>query len=440
VSLNADHSTSCKLALADMLQFIDMNTARKAKTSLKGLMERFEKAPYGFVELDIQWLAAVLFKQGKVSFTLNNSQNVTLIGTPAADIVRYLTKREFVEKLLIEKRERATERQVRSAKEVYKELFGVSAPNSDEEDSLMASFKTRAADKIHELDKLLFEYKLEARFPGRATLENTKQMLQHIIAAKEPLDFYKYMDSNKDEFLDIAEDIAPILSFFNGDQKGFVSKAWKHMDIYNHSKTYVVDPGIIQIVEEIKAILSNRNPYDDIYKLPLLLDRFAEKHTALLEQEAEPIREDVKNDKLFVREVLEAREYGAKLTSKYMDLFDELANKLDTSNEVAAVKNIRYESDALKTRCLNELAAYENKLLEEKRRVEQQAQGVAAKAITAPAPAAAVKAQKNISLRQVTAGQRITIEKEEDIDLFLSELRTKLLRQLDGDTVINLLV
>ena len=38
---------------------------------------------------------------------------------------------------------------------------------------------------------------------------------------------------------------------------------------------------------------------------------------------------------------------------------DELKKKLDTSHEIAAVKNIRLESDTLKLRCLDEIADYE---------------------------------------------------------------------------------
>lgn len=412
-----EEKTANKLALADMLQFIEMNTLRHTKTSLKTLYDRFEKAPYGFVDIDIQWLIATLFKQGKVTFTVN-SQNISLIGTDPAEIIRYITKREYIEKLLIEKREKATERQVKSVKEVMKDLFGLTTV-SDEDDALIASFKAKARSKLADIEKLLFEYKIETRYPGKNVLEKAKDLLNKVAGTTDPMEFFRFIDGKKGDFLDIAEDISPVIAFFAGEQKGIYAKAWKYIDIFNNSKTYVVDRELIAVVDKIKAIVTKPSPYAEIHKLPALLDEFGTKHVALIEKEAEPIKEDLLIDKQKVCEALEARnEYSVKFKERFMGLFDELGNKLETSNEIAAVKNIRYESDALKTRCLNEIAEYEKKLT----------------------PPVVIKAEKHISLKQITSGKTVTIEKEEDIDAFLKTLKTKLVRELEKDTVIKLLI
>ena len=41
------------------------------KTSMKTVEDRFMKAPYGFVEDDVHWLVARLFKRGDLAFTVN---------------------------------------------------------------------------------------------------------------------------------------------------------------------------------------------------------------------------------------------------------------------------------------------------------------------------------------------------------------------------------
>ena len=56
-------------ALDDVLQFVAGNSRMHMKTSLKTIKDRFMKAPYGFVEDDIHWLVARLFKRGDLSFT-----------------------------------------------------------------------------------------------------------------------------------------------------------------------------------------------------------------------------------------------------------------------------------------------------------------------------------------------------------------------------------
>ena len=98
-------------ALNDMLNFISMNSGTHMKTSMKSLLDRFMKAPYGFVEDDVEWLVAKLFKNGDIAFTVNGS-SVTLLNKSEEDLVRYITKRDYVEKLLTERREKANESEV----------------------------------------------------------------------------------------------------------------------------------------------------------------------------------------------------------------------------------------------------------------------------------------------------------------------------------------
>ena len=107
-------------ALNDMRSFIASNSAMHMKTSMKSLMERFMKAPYGFVEDDVEWLVAKLFKDGDVSFTLSGS-SITLLNKSEDEIIRYITKKEFVEKPLIEQREKANEKQKKTVREIMKE-------------------------------------------------------------------------------------------------------------------------------------------------------------------------------------------------------------------------------------------------------------------------------------------------------------------------------
>jgi hypothetical protein len=336
--------------------------------------------------------------------------------------------------LLIEKREKATERQIKSVKEVMKDLFGLTTV-SEEEDALMASFKNRLQSKLADIEKLLFEYKIEARFPGKNILTKAKELLNQVSETSDPIEFFKLVDTKKDDFLDIAEDIRPIISFFAGEQKGIYAKAWKYIDIFSNSKTYVVDKDLIDVVNDIKDVVSKQNPYSEIHKLPSMLDEFRVKHSALLEKEAEPIKEDLENDKEIVCEALSSKEYADRFKNRFLELFAELNTKLETSNEVAAVKNIRYESDALKTRCLDEIAQYEKKLMEEKQKEQNTDEG--SQATTTPI---VIKAEKNLSLRQVMSGKIVNIETEEDIDAFLETLKTKLVQELEKDTIIKLLI
>ena len=181
------------------------STNRRIKTSLKTLQDKFSTAPYGFVDLDVQWLVATLFKQGKISLNMS-SRNISLLDTAGEELVRYFTKREYAEKLLIEIREHPSDRQMKSVREVMKDLFSVPTVG-EEDDALISAFKTRAKNLLLNIRDLLPEYRIEERFPGKRILEDGQKLLNETVEITAPMEFFRYVDSHKEDFLDFAEEI-----------------------------------------------------------------------------------------------------------------------------------------------------------------------------------------------------------------------------------------
>lgn len=434
-------STVNRLALEDMQRAIAQNTDRRIKTSLKTLQDKFSAAPYGFIDLDVQWLAATLFKQGKISLSLN-SRGISLVDTDADELVRYFTKREYVEKLLIEIREHPSDRQMKSVRDVMKDLFQIPTVG-EEDDALIKSFKDRARNLLVKIKDLLPEYRLESRFPGKKILEDGQKLLDEAVEITAPMEFFRYIDVHKDDFLDFAEDSAPVFAFFTGEQKGIMARAWKYIDIFENSKTYVVDEKLIGLEKEIHEIARKSAPYSEIYKLPDMLDEYAQLHVELIQKEAAPVAADIEADRAQIYTLLKSKDYAAHFEEKFLTGFRELKEKLEHSNEVAAVKNMRYESDALKQRYIAEMETYERQLAQ---KAQQQAAQAAAQTSTsatasaAPQPAPQpIKRTKTVSLRTVTHGKTVRLQTEQDVDKLLGSLKESLMKELaDGD--INLMM
>ena len=110
-------------ALDDVQGFISMNTRNHMKTSMKTVKDRFMKAPYGFVEDDVHWLVARLFKRGDLTFTVNGAA-VSLNNKSEEEIISFITKKAFVEKLLMEERVRVSDKDKKAVRDVMKEVFG----------------------------------------------------------------------------------------------------------------------------------------------------------------------------------------------------------------------------------------------------------------------------------------------------------------------------
>lgn len=429
LKLGFETETKNELALNDVRDYIAQNTNKHTKTSMKTIMNRFMKAPYGFVEDDIEWLIAKLFKNGDITLYVN-SEIVTAFTKSEDDIIRYITKKEYVEKLMTETKERPPEKAIKTVREIMKELFHVSS-SSDDEDSLMKSFHGYAKSLKTELEILEVRYQSQPAYPGKKLVNDGKKLMIAVLDMKYSGEFFNGIYENQDEYLDFAEDYEPLKAFFAGEQKGIFDKSLSLMDIYNDSKTFIVSKEIETVVKDIKGILKMPAPYGNIYKLPDLNNKFSTLYVALLEKMAKPIYDAIDDAKKRVFDELTGKNCENILRSKYVQQFKELREKADTCNNVATLQNIKVEADALKVRLLNEIADEEARLAS-----GQQGGDGDGDDLTPPPPP--TKKKKTVSIKSISAATTWQIETIEDVDEYLKDLRKKLIGTLEDNTIVNI--
>jgi hypothetical protein len=301
----------------------------------------------------------------------------------------------------------------------------------------MKNFKSRAKDKLDEYNEIMVEYRVNPKLPCKAVMEKAKQSLEELIAITEPVEFFKSVDGKMDDLLDDAEDTAPVFDFFRGEQKVIFEKALQYIRIFTDSKTYIREQDITDNVEQMVNIVNSRSPFSQIQKLPGMCEKFVSQYGALLTKEAEEMKPIVEDDYKKVIDILETKPFADVFRTKFDARFNELKNKLTASKEITAVKNVRLESDALKLRCLDEIADYEashQPASEETPAPTPSLEGGS----PAASPAAIQKKRKNVSISSVAGARTYSIENEQDIDAFLAEFKQKLMKELEEDTIITL--
>jgi len=440
LTLDGTNASQNELALHDVNDFIAINTSRHTKTSIKSILDRFMKAPYGFVEADVWWLVGKLFKTGEISFFVNN-EAVTLLSKSEDEIIRFITRKEYNEKLMTEKRVKANENQKKSVREVMKELFNVT-PASDDDDAIMKRFMSYASNLKNELEKLEIRYQGQPAYPGKMVVQNGKSLMMNALEMKYSTEFFSGIDTKRDDYLDFAEDYEPLKAFFAGDQCSMFDKSFRLMKIYDDSKTFIVNDEIEKVVSEIKAILGKAAPYSEIFKLPELNGKFLELYGDLLSEMQKPIGAAIVEAKDRVFDALKGKKCYDALKDKFAGKFQELHEKAVHCNNVATLQNIKIEADVLKVRCLNEITEAEAKLTPAPQpEVEPNngnAAGGEASANTPPAPKPAVKKQKTVSIKTVNTSATWQLETEADVKRYIAELEKKLISELEDNTVVNI--
>lgn len=428
-------------ALNEMSRFIADKTAQHFKVSMKSLMERFTKAPYGYVEADVQWLVAKLFRKGEISLTVNNEQ-VTLQSRTSEEIFRFITRKEYIEKLMAEKRAKASDNQKKVVREVMKELFNTT-PNSDDDDAVMAEFVRYANNLKTEIERTEGNYNNGARYPGRRVLSKAKQLLTDICDVKYPNEFFGMISAKKEDLLNMAEDYEPVKKFFGGQQKSIFDNAVRQMDIFESSKTFIVNDEVEGYVSQINTILNKSEPYNEMHKLPDLIEKYLTAYNAELDKHMEPALEAVDEARRRVFDELDGKECRPQLSDKFVKSFSDLSDKAQACDNIANLKNISVEADALMTRSLNEIFAAEKKIADSKAakitppiQPEDDAGAAPVQPVAPVVPK--MKKRKAVSIKSLNSSSSWQLESAADVDKYLADLKNKLMNTLEEDTIITI--
>ena len=415
-------------ALDDVREYIARNSRNHIKTSMKALKERFMKAPYGFVEDDIDWLVARLFRRGDIAFTVSG-EPVSLNNKTEDDIFNFITKKQYVEKLLMEERVRVSDREKKAVRSVMKELFRTTVL-PDDEDAIMRDFRSFAKSLIADIEKLELLYERYA-YPGKEVLARGKALLRTALQPQSATEFFADIAKKQDDYLDFAEDYEPVKAFFGGEQKLIFTRALDMLAIYDDSKTYIVNAELEDVVAQMRAVVQQDKPYASIPRLPELRDKFTDLYNAVLEEESVPVLSSIEGDLVRVLQVLQGKPYAAQYEANYRAQFAEIKSGAERCNNVSQLRSYKDKAEALKLRLLNEMDARDASLAAQKEK-EQEAHEE-----TPPAPQK-VRKIKNVSIKKVTGTSSWRIENKEDIEHCVKEMREALLAQLDEDTIVNI--
>ena len=89
--------------------------------------------------------------------------------------------------------------------------------------------------------------------------------------------------------------------------------------MFENSKIYVRDQEVIDNVAKMEAIVTARNPFSQIQKLPDMSMKFVQQYGALLEKEAEEMRPIVDDDLEKVLHTLDEKEFASVFRDKFVN-------------------------------------------------------------------------------------------------------------------------
>ncbi|MEI6550275.1 MAG: BREX system P-loop protein BrxC [Betaproteobacteria bacterium] len=231
----------------ELLSFIQSNARGGVRTTVKALLERFERKSYGWYFAAILCNLALLCGRGK----LEVRQDSNVLEGDALE--RSLRNTNIHNSMLLTPQVEYTASQVRQLKDFFAEF--IDRPATANEAKALAR---ETLDAVKDLERTLAELTAQkAMYPFLSALDGAVAQLKEMTA--KPTDWF-LIDLSRiaDGLLDIKEkSIDPVLSFMQGSQKAIYDQARQLVQEQEDNFSYVSSPAI----EAVTALLSDPKPW-----------------------------------------------------------------------------------------------------------------------------------------------------------------------------------
>lgn len=268
-------------AAAKVEEFLVVQDRTKLPTSMFDVQSRYQGIPYGWREIDIAAVVALLINQQKVTIKYGGAT----IQPDDPKLPDMLRKKSEVGKTSISIRQAVTAVKMKAVKELLREFFDV-MDVPDDEDSLVAYIvKKFEALKAH-YEALNQRYTSGRRYPDQGKVQEAIQLADDILSQKK--DNIALIDrvlKLEDKLFDSKEDLQAVEGFFKNQVQVFDAAAQMEENLRNELDYLSHEPDANNALNKIRLIVAVQGgfSYQKIPELNGLMATVWEGHGRLLE-------------------------------------------------------------------------------------------------------------------------------------------------------------
>ena len=319
-----------KLALKEVLEFLERQKVRNIKITLKSIKDRFSKVPYGWGEMDIAGLIVELAVAKKINVEMNREDL-----THHSEFLHRITKSQNSEKIVVTLREKVQLEKVNKVRKIGMQLFGKADLSKDEDElfnDLMSSLQ-----KQKEVLKELESHYVNRDYPGRIQVDEFLRKIGEGMDAKKPKELFNWIIESVDKIEKLLENIKPVKSFFN-NQVEIYDEARNRLRIFNEDRQDLSEESQEKI-EQMSDILDSAEPYSKIRDLRILMEDINSEHEKKINDKKAKVEESITQNVENIRN--EYSEIDKEILDRKIDQFEKLRNQVKNADSIIKVKGLQ---------------------------------------------------------------------------------------------------
>lgn len=410
-------------AAAKIEEYLEMQAMKNLPTSMADIQSRYSAIPYGWKEIDIAAVVALLIRKQKVTIKYAGST----IQPNDSKLPDMLRKKSEIGKTSISKRQMITAKKMRDVKELLREYFDVMDIPKDE-DGLVAFI----INKFYELKEHYIE--LNGRYKGHKypdhnlVIASIEQIDKVLSQQKDNIALIDVILKEEDNLFDNKEKIQRVEGFFKNQVQVF-DKAVKMMDDLKNDLDYLnKETTINDALNQIKQIIMVENDQKNIYrKIPELnglMNKVHEEHGKLLDSKYTEVLEIIKQCMSEVHILSDNNADCAELTKKADFYFEQQKKRISELHSLALLDGM-----------ISQISSYKDKIYKDIEIAKQPQKPVERKETNTLEPTPK-KMIKNV-YRQIAFPTK-TLESQKDIDDYVEFIRSKLTAIMKDCDIIKL--
>ena len=412
-------------------KYLEIQKNKNFTTTMSDIQSRYQAVPYGWKELDIAAVVALLIHDQKVTLRYGG----TAIQPDNPKLIDMLRKKSETGKTTIEIRMAISVQKIREVREFLRDYFDeMDVP--EDEDGLISYIGNKFSNEKSHYEDLLRLYSGHS-YPDKNLVEHAVTLAKNVISQqKDNVALIDYLIKQEDSLYSMKDSLQNVEEFFR-TQVGLFDSAVVYAGKVSVDQEYLDnDESAGENLNQIKLITKvtegERFNYRRIPELNGLISKVKEVHEKMLDEKRKEIIETVVNECLnAINEAVSGKDelLCNTVVDKAETYFSQKKQQIASTNGLTLLDGLipqmwQYENNALNTieSCLKS------------KEVTPQITKPTEQPSIAPSPKK--KVIKTVSRMTLFPGK--TLESVEDIDNYIEKIRSNMKRLLNDCDGIKL--
>jgi len=339
-------------AAAKVEEYLEMQDRKHLPTSMADIQSRYQAIPYGWREIDIAAVVALLIVGQKVTIKYAGS-TVQPNNPKLPDMLR---KKSEIGKTQISKRQVVSATRMKAVKDLLHDYFNLMDVPADE-DGLIRFIIDKFEGLQKHYEDLLDKYE-GYKYPDRNVVSNAVTIVKDILSQQKDNEaLIERVLQREDNLYDAQEAMQNVEAFFKTQVSVFDAAVKFDQDLRNDLDYIKKDEGANQALNTIRLITmipsNGKYDYKRIPELNGLMTKVKASHDAMLEEKRTELLEVVRQCMAEIHTAAECGNPTAKAISDKADTYyDQQKTKMEEATSMALMEGFpipmwNYRDDAV---------------------------------------------------------------------------------------------